>query len=333
MTEMWRLSFIIPTYNDNQALLETLENIVNASQYIFLKEYEIIIVDDGSEIPVNSLDFPNVPNVRVIRQANKGRLAARLAGLENAKYKNVIFIDSRVTIKKESLQDLAVSIRNSPAVPVMVVGNIQFPENSKPIEFFWDAITRIVWSSFHESSTDLQLRIDNFDSLPKGTTLLYVEKDIMKDAYSTLSTQQIFSKDTNDDTLLIRRIVADNFVLCSKDFSAIYHPRSNIKKFLVHAYHRGKVADGGYFAPGTKGKKVAIASLTMLPVLFLIFQYSVITAYLIFGISFLLLEIFFFVKTSIKHLISLNLYVLPFLLFYIIGFIEKWTSKNLRRYR
>ena len=85
------ISFIIPVYNiSNQLLRRCLESITNVA--VEKAKRELIVVDDGSEIPVQ-IDLPG-ENIRVVRQTNAGAAAARNAGIELAKGEYIQFIDA-----------------------------------------------------------------------------------------------------------------------------------------------------------------------------------------------------------------------------------------------
>jgi glycosyltransferase involved in cell wall biosynthesis len=84
------VSICIPTYNRKEYLKETIDSIL-AQTY---KDFEIVIVDDGStdgtEDMIKELDFP----VTYYWQQNRGDAAARNKLIELAKGKYISFIDS-----------------------------------------------------------------------------------------------------------------------------------------------------------------------------------------------------------------------------------------------
>lgn len=99
------LSFIVPVYNVAPYLRKCVFSLVHQD----FKNYEVIVVDDGStdESPQicdelassNELAYERVselgkPLIRVIHQKNAGLSAARNAGLKVAKGKYVCFVDS-----------------------------------------------------------------------------------------------------------------------------------------------------------------------------------------------------------------------------------------------
>jgi glycosyltransferase involved in cell wall biosynthesis len=76
------ISVIIPCYNAHTHLGETIESIRNQT----FKDYEIIIVDDGSTDPETKTYLDNLPNdILIIHQNNKGLPGARNTGIKEAR--------------------------------------------------------------------------------------------------------------------------------------------------------------------------------------------------------------------------------------------------------
>ena len=80
------LSIIIPAYNADDYLTKLLECLDKQ----ITKGVEVIIVDDGSKVPVET----DYKWAQVIRQENGGASAARNTGLDNAKGEYIAFIDA-----------------------------------------------------------------------------------------------------------------------------------------------------------------------------------------------------------------------------------------------
>ena len=79
-----KVSVIIAAYNAEKYLVETMESIVNQT----IDDYEIIVIDDGSEDETLSIlnDYSsNYDNLTVLTQENSGPSAARNKGLDIAK--------------------------------------------------------------------------------------------------------------------------------------------------------------------------------------------------------------------------------------------------------
>lgn len=82
---MIKLSIIIPAYNAGPYIYELYGNLKPQ----LTDEVEVIVVDDGSRIPVEEME-----GFKVIRQNNQGVSAARNTGIDNAKGEYIAFIDA-----------------------------------------------------------------------------------------------------------------------------------------------------------------------------------------------------------------------------------------------
>ncbi len=83
------ISIIIPLYNGEKLIKQTLDSVVNQT-YTY---WEVIIVDDGSTD--NGTDFieKNYPDVKIIKQKNAGVAAARNVGVKHASGEIIAFLD------------------------------------------------------------------------------------------------------------------------------------------------------------------------------------------------------------------------------------------------
>lgn len=98
-----KVSVIIPVYNTEQHLRETLESICEQS----LKEIEIITINDGSTD--NSLSILTAyslqdERIKVFTQSNEGQSKARNKGLLHATGEYIYFIDSDDLLEKNALE-------------------------------------------------------------------------------------------------------------------------------------------------------------------------------------------------------------------------------------
>jgi peptidoglycan/xylan/chitin deacetylase (PgdA/CDA1 family)/GT2 family glycosyltransferase len=86
------VSIIIPTYNRSEMLLRTLESVKRQTH----REWEAIVIDDGSTDGTSRLFEPGVQDgrIRYIRQENAGVSAARNTGLRAAQGDFIAFLDS-----------------------------------------------------------------------------------------------------------------------------------------------------------------------------------------------------------------------------------------------
>lgn len=90
MREYPLVSIIIITYNDRKYVGEAIESAL-AQTY---KDYEIIVVDDGSSDNTSEVLAEFGDQVTVIYQENRGLSAARNTGIRASKGEYVAFIDA-----------------------------------------------------------------------------------------------------------------------------------------------------------------------------------------------------------------------------------------------
>jgi len=103
-----RLSIILPAYNVQQYLSKCIESLL--TQDILISDYEIIIVNDGSDDHtldvVKSYLIKYQDLVILFNQENKGIGAARNVGIRESKGKYLFFVDSDDFVQSDCLSEL-----------------------------------------------------------------------------------------------------------------------------------------------------------------------------------------------------------------------------------
>lgn len=123
------LSVVVPTYNQSDLLQESLRAL--ADQTLPKDAYEIVVVDDGSTDQTEEVLRAFGPPVKVIRfPENRGRSAARNAGIRAASASLIVLVDSDIIVRPDFLAShLHVHHREGPGIlsrgPVIDVPNIQ----------------------------------------------------------------------------------------------------------------------------------------------------------------------------------------------------------------
>jgi len=84
------VSIIIPTYNRGYCLQKAIDSVLSQTYHNF----ELIVVDDGSEDNTDKLVKNYGSDIVYIRQKNKGPAAARNRGVQAARYDLLAFLDS-----------------------------------------------------------------------------------------------------------------------------------------------------------------------------------------------------------------------------------------------
>lgn len=109
-----KLSIIVPVYNVEKYLERCVDSLLH--QDIDKSEYEIILINDGStdkSYEIARQMKSKHGNIVLFSQENKGQSAARNVGLDIAKGKYIMFVDSDDILEPNILKDLvAVSEKN-----------------------------------------------------------------------------------------------------------------------------------------------------------------------------------------------------------------------------
>lgn len=99
---MKKFAYIIPTYNREDNLIETIKSIINNCNS---SSYEIIIVDDGSTDNTQSKinELKNTDFIKYIKKNNSGVSDSRNLGEQHSNSEWIIFLDSDDVVIKDQL--------------------------------------------------------------------------------------------------------------------------------------------------------------------------------------------------------------------------------------
>ena len=248
---MKQISIIIPAYNEEASIGRLLDSIEKIS---YPKEmYEVIVVSDGSTDGTARV-VQQYPNVRLVNLTqNVGRYECRKAGAKNARYEHLLFVDAHSTVDPEILSAL------NQIDAKVVTGHVLDAGPQGPFETFYWAIRRLIFSKFLKAlNRPHYLTSENFDSMPKGTTVFYVEKELLFSTYDDLATVTM-GKDASDDTKLLRAVVAREPIVIHPNVKISYFSRSTTRARVKHLYERGPKFVDYYFNPSLRNFWMVIA--------------------------------------------------------------------------
>lgn len=124
------ISIVIPAYNRYQLIQNAIKSIYEQT----MQDYEIIVVDDGSDIPLVILEN-EYKKVRVIRhKSNFGESAARNTGIQAATGKYIAFLDSDDEWLPEKLAIQVSFLEQNPELGLCTTGYIYETEEGTSIE-------------------------------------------------------------------------------------------------------------------------------------------------------------------------------------------------------
>src|SRR5437870_782968 len=100
---MPRVAVVVPCFNDGETLPETLASLRGEELH------ELVVVDDGSDDPETLETLARLANegTRIVRRANGGLSAARMAGVNATEARYVLPLDADDLVVPGALAELA----------------------------------------------------------------------------------------------------------------------------------------------------------------------------------------------------------------------------------
>ena len=252
------LSVVMPVYNEAPHLRGTIDALfesVGRSDFMA----ELVLVDDGStdgsaEVATAALDG-RLP-LTVVAQPNRGRFAARRAGLEAAKGEWALLLDGRVSLDADALAFVHDRLREDGRV---WNGHVAVDAQGNLYGTFWKLIAELAWPDYFAEPRDTSFGADEFDRYPKGTTCFLAPTSLLLEAVRSFRSGYSDLRDANDDTPLLRWIADRDRIHLSPRFRCDYRPRTTFRAFVRHSVHRGVVFVDGHGRPESRFFPVAVA--------------------------------------------------------------------------
>jgi glycosyltransferase involved in cell wall biosynthesis len=247
------LSIVIPVYNEPDWIGRCVADIATAVRNsAFSGNAELVIVDDGSDQQTKDALAALSPgmSMRVLTQENRGRFAARQSGIKAATGDLVLLLDSRVTVAPDALEFVASRLDGGP-LPVWN-GHVEIDVKGNPFARFWRTVTYAAWRDYLANPRTTSFGIEEYDRYPKGTTCFIAPRTALMRAMDEFDSMYADTRFSNDDTVLIRPIAAEQPINISPGFACRYRSRDSLRSFVKHAFHRGTVFLDAYGRPGTR---------------------------------------------------------------------------------
>lgn len=122
------ISVIIPTYNRAAFIKDAIESVLNQTY----KNYEIIVVDDGSIDNTKEIVSSIAGSIRYIYKSNSGPSASRNRGIREARGEYIAFLDSDDLWDPEKLELQMNEFLGNPEL-AMVTSNYRFIDQNKQV--------------------------------------------------------------------------------------------------------------------------------------------------------------------------------------------------------
>jgi len=124
------VSVVIPTYNFGRYLPEAIESILQQTY----RDFEIIVIDDGSTDDTKNIIQKYLPSVRYVRQENGGPSKARNTGIMMSKGKYIAFLDADDIWLPTKLEKQIAHFQRNPECYFVFTENCSFDDNGIYLE-------------------------------------------------------------------------------------------------------------------------------------------------------------------------------------------------------
>lgn len=193
-----KLSIILPIYNVEQYIGDTLKSIYN--QKINETLFELIAVNDGT--PDDSMkivnEFANVhSNLHIINQENQGLSCARNAGLKIAKGDYIWFVDSDDTLEAQSISKVIHYIQSDPKTEIWGFNIVRVQEDNKK-----EKIEHIILKNKHFNLYDIPLQREK---IIHKAHIAPVQRFIFKHSFLTKNNITFYPKIYHEDIEFMSR--------------------------------------------------------------------------------------------------------------------------------
>ena len=131
-------SVIIPTYNRAKFVTKAVNSVLRQT----FKDYEIIVVDDGSTDTTTQALEQYGRTIAIIHQVNSGVSAARNAGIRKATGRWIAFLDSDDEWKENYLARQSAQIRCNPNVIAFITNAINIDDGGRSHTHFENIILK-----------------------------------------------------------------------------------------------------------------------------------------------------------------------------------------------
>jgi glycosyltransferase involved in cell wall biosynthesis len=244
-----KVSIVLPVYNGDETLEECLDAIANID---YPKEdFELIVVNDGSKDRSDEIIGKFVKknreklNVKYVNlKKNVGRIKARLKGVEESRFDNLLFIDHRGEVETDIIKE----IEKKDYQPI--IGNLYQDKKESLISNFFYVLRRILYYPYWgKEFEEVYITKENFDKIAKGFCPFFCKKELL---LRNLPKER--GRNVNDDTLIFSNIVKEKDILKTSDCKVKYSERNIGEDFFGHLYNRAPRFVNFYFNKSFKYK-------------------------------------------------------------------------------
>lgn len=234
------VSVIIPAYNSARFLPEAIESVL-AQTY---KDYEIIVVDDGSTDNTKEVLAPYFDRIKYIYQQNQGAGSARNTGIKHSQGKYITFLDADDVWLPEKLHIQVDYLDNNRGIAMVYSRSFSMSEDGRSI------IKKGRWSRKPPSGDVFNiLFFHNF--IPTSTVV------VRKEVFNTIGLFDESLINSQDHDLWLRIARELNVAGISKPLSKYRHTSGSLRKNKCAMKFSRRVIEKHYKLSEELGRPIA----------------------------------------------------------------------------
>jgi len=225
-----KISIILAVYNESEYLEKCLQSLISQEKV----DFEIILVDDGSETPVNKLKFAILanPKIKIFRLEHKGPALARNFGATKASGEILVFLDGDMSFEKTFLANLIEPIKLKKTKGTY--SSMEYVAN-------WDNVWARCW---------------NFEQGLKGKLRINYKNNMIKDFRAILKTEFELVKGFENTGYTDTWTLFDKLKYLPYETKAVYYHYNPSN--LTEVYHQSKWIGGRQRKFGNFGKIIVL---------------------------------------------------------------------------
>ena len=218
------ISVIMPCYNTEQYVEETLKSVLNQS----FKDYEIICLNDGSTdgtLEILKRYQQSYPNIRVISSENHGSAYQRNTGVQCAQGKYIYYMDSDDLLKENCLETLY-QYAEADNLDVVYFEADSFYETKEIEEAFPQFLTLYHRHKEYDGIYDgrnLYIQMENAGDIKMSVGLQFTRRQFLQDNNIKFGTERYFE----DNLYTVKVTLKAGKARCVRDNLYLRHVRAN----------------------------------------------------------------------------------------------------------
>ncbi len=155
-----KVSVVIPLYNARDVILQTVQSVLDQTW----RDFELVVVDDGSTDGAGDLLKGLDPRIRYLRQENAGVAAARNRGIAEAKGEAIALLDHDDLWHPTKLERQVTVLDERPEVGMVITDVAHIDRAGKPM--------RIVGAGYNPSEDFARLFVQGYVPTPSAAMIL-----------------------------------------------------------------------------------------------------------------------------------------------------------------